>query len=129
MLEMMAVSSTKGSMPLYLNVVIRILRDLRIHQQRTGQRFSYTLFKQELDKENLTEAQLGPLQQRLDTLESFMVKNEAKAYDMFRNKKESQLMTSSKAKGNNWAPKVRRGPHFYTCSTDTNIPGGSTHHY
>lgn len=70
--DLMAVGEG-GSMPLYLHVVNRILRDMRIQQQRTGSGFSYKTFKDLLDCEDLTPAQRNPLGQRLDTLESFMV--------------------------------------------------------
>ncbi|TKW53795.1 hypothetical protein CTA1_5915 [Colletotrichum tanaceti] len=72
MLDLMAVG--EGGMPLYLHVVTRILRDMRIEQQSTGSGFSYATFKKRLDLADLTAAQRGPLSQRLDTLESFMAK-------------------------------------------------------
>jgi hypothetical protein len=110
MLEMMAISSVRGGMPLYLNVVIRILRDLRILQQRNRRQFSYGKFREELLKEELTEAQWTPLKQRLDTLESFMVSNEAKTLSnslpSHMSGKGSTLHTSSAARGNDWTPKV-----------------------
>lgn len=74
MLDLMAVG--EGSLPLYLHVIQRILRDMRIEQQRGGhiRPFNYTQFKRLIAKEDLTVAQMVPLNQRLDTLESFMVK-------------------------------------------------------
>lgn len=70
----MAVSSIQGGgIPLYLHVVSRILRDMRIAQQQTNSAFDYKAFKTAISKESLTEGQLLPLQQRLETLESFMV--------------------------------------------------------
>ncbi|KAK4102810.1 hypothetical protein N658DRAFT_505858 [Parathielavia hyrcaniae] len=82
MLDLMAVT-TGGNLPLYLHVAQRILRDLRVTQQRTDTGFNYTAFKRSLALENLTEMQLAPLKQRLETLESFMVEDQAKAYNMF----------------------------------------------
>ncbi|WQF90492.1 Putative P-loop containing nucleoside triphosphate hydrolase [Colletotrichum destructivum] len=76
MLDLMAVG--EGGMPLYLHVVNRVLRDMRLEQQRNGQDFSYSSSKKKLDQEDLTPAQRGPLSQRLDTLESFMVKGKTK---------------------------------------------------
>ncbi|KAK1970901.1 hypothetical protein LY78DRAFT_626915 [Colletotrichum sublineola] len=70
MLDLMAVGD--GSMPLYLHVVTRILRDMRLEQQSNGLAFSYLTFKKKLAKADLTPAQKAPLNQRLDTLESFM---------------------------------------------------------
>lgn len=65
--------STGGNMPLYMHIIQRILRDLRIAQQKSGKDFSYADFKQRIECEAFTEAQRAPLKQRLDTLESFMV--------------------------------------------------------
>ncbi|CEI67738.1 hypothetical protein FVEN_g9546 [Fusarium venenatum] len=74
MLDLMAVSSVKGgSLPLYLHVVSRILRDMRIKQQSNNSTFDYTDFKALVSREDLKEGQMVPLQQRLETLESFMV--------------------------------------------------------
>lgn len=72
MMDLMAVNQDDGPIPLYLHTVTRILRDMRVKQQTTGDAFSYGEFKSQLLSENLTPAQLVPLNQRLDTLESFM---------------------------------------------------------
>ncbi|KAJ4027833.1 hypothetical protein NW752_000078 [Fusarium irregulare] len=73
MLDLMAANSIKGgSLPLYLHVIQRILRDMRIAQQKTNSGFDYKTFKRLVDAEDLKEGQVVPLQQRLDTLESFM---------------------------------------------------------
>lgn len=105
MLELMAVTS--GTMPLYLHVVNRILRDLRIIQQQDGGRFNYTAFKRMLANENLTEMQLAPLKQRLDTLESFMVESQAKAFDMFSRQTTNtpNKKKALQAKGTDWTPR------------------------
>ncbi|KAF5522028.1 hypothetical protein CGCA056_v006887 [Colletotrichum aenigma] len=71
--DLMAVGES-GSKPLYMQVVNRILRDMRLEQQNTGLGFSYDKFRKYLALEDLTPGQLNPLNQRLDTLESFMVK-------------------------------------------------------
>lgn len=107
MLDLMAV--TAGNMPLYLHVVNRILRDLRIFQQQTGKGFDYSLFKKMVSAETLTKDQLAPLKQRLDTLESFMVESQAKAFDMFASERSQYAQKLPKApavKGTNWTPKV-----------------------
>ncbi|CAJ2511286.1 Uu.00g069110.m01.CDS01 [Anthostomella pinea] len=75
MLDLMAVGA--GGMPLYMHVIQRLLRDMRIDQQNTGHHFNYTKFKLLLQNENLTPMQSVPLHQRLETLESFMVKPQA----------------------------------------------------
>ncbi|KAH8895215.1 hypothetical protein GQ53DRAFT_641468 [Thozetella sp. PMI_491] len=106
MLDLMAVSSTT-TMPLYLHVANRILREMRIHQQQTGLGFDYSVFKTMLlDNEPLTKEQLAPLKQRLDTLESFMVEQHAKAYDLrAKGLSKKQLeKTLLQAKGTNWVP-------------------------
>lgn len=108
MLDLMAVSA--GGMPLYLHVVNRILRELRVSQQRSGGTFSYSKFKQMLVSEGLTDMQLAPLKQRLDTLESFMVEHQAKAFDMFtrggtpRSVKKQQDAPGALQSGTTWTP-------------------------
>jgi hypothetical protein len=88
MLDLMAVSRDDGPMPLYLHAIYRILRDMRIAQQNAKATFSYAEFKRQVMDTPMTPAQLGPLNQRLDTLESFMSK------------------TNIGQIGNDWAPKV-----------------------
>ncbi|OBT88914.1 hypothetical protein VE02_01898 [Pseudogymnoascus sp. 03VT05] len=68
----MAVSRGDGPMPLYLHAVYRILREMRIEQQEMGTGFSYATFKDRVSRTEMTPAQLSPLAQRLDTLQSFM---------------------------------------------------------
>ncbi|KAG8664538.1 uncharacterized protein FPOAC1_013319 [Fusarium poae] len=76
MLDLMAISSIKGGgMPLYLHVVSRILRDMRIAQQQTNSAFNYKAFKTAISTEPLTEGQLLPLQQRLETLKASWSQN------------------------------------------------------
>lgn len=101
MMDLMAVSSVQGGMPLYLHVVQRILRDLRIEQQDNNTTFNYRKFKDRLLNEDLAAGQLAPLQQRLDTLESFMVKEQVANSS---NKSAKRNM----GKGIDWEPKVTR---------------------
>ena len=107
MLDLMAVT-TGGNLPLYLHVAQRILRDLRVGQQKTDTGFNYSAFKQMLALENLTEMQLAPLKQRLDTLESFMVESQAKAYNMFvpatQATKKSRNPPVAASRGTSWKP-------------------------
>ena len=72
MLDLMAVGQGDGPMPLYMHTVKRILREMRILQQAAGKGFDYPEFKQKLLDAGLTPAQIEPLKQRLETLESFM---------------------------------------------------------
>ncbi|KAH7111372.1 hypothetical protein EDB81DRAFT_671448 [Dactylonectria macrodidyma] len=77
MLNLMVASPGQtGRMPLYLHTVMRVLRELRINQQRQGGVFNYQEFKNAMEAEPLTKEQSVPLQQRLETLESFMVKQD-----------------------------------------------------
>lgn len=99
MMDLMAVSSVQGGMPLYLHVVQRILRDLRIEQQENNTTFNYRKFKDRLLNEDLAAGQLAPLQQRLDTLESFMVKEQVANSS---NKSAKRNM----GKGIDWEPKA-----------------------
>ncbi|KAK0655120.1 hypothetical protein B0T16DRAFT_319737 [Cercophora newfieldiana] len=107
MLDLMAVTS--GGMPLYLHVVNRILRELRVSQQRGGGTFNYTKFKQMLALEQLTDMQLAPLKQRLDTLESFMVEDQAKAFDMFKSRggtpSSGKKKPAAAQSGTDWTPR------------------------
>jgi hypothetical protein len=98
MMDLMAVSQDDGPMPLYLHTVNRILRDMRIAQQSTGGTFSYAEFKRQVMETPLTAMQLAPLNQRLDTLESFMSKPEP---GTILEKKHGPGR-----KGNDWTPIV-----------------------
>ncbi|KAG7428134.1 hypothetical protein Forpi1262_v010345 [Fusarium oxysporum f. sp. raphani] len=80
MLNLMVAGPGQGEkMPLYLHTVMRILRELRIKQQQRGGGFNYQEFKNAMKAANLTKQQSAPLHQRLETLESFMVKQDAPA--------------------------------------------------
>ncbi|UNI20495.1 hypothetical protein JDV02_006575 [Purpureocillium takamizusanense] len=100
MLDLMAVSSIHGGMPLYLHVVTRILRQLRVEQQSVSSGFKYSTFRRYLDEEDLNPGQRGPLQQRLDTLESFMA-NEQVYGNPGGGKKKATVR-----QGTNWTPKA-----------------------
>ncbi|KAH6968044.1 hypothetical protein DER45DRAFT_283 [Fusarium avenaceum] len=104
MLDLMAVSSIQGGgMPLYLHVVSRILRDMRITQQKTDSEFDYKAFKKAIDRESLTEGQLVPLQQRLETLESFMVRSQTVMESLSgKSKEKSKKKTEKTMQGENW---------------------------
>ncbi|KAM0126316.1 hypothetical protein ACHAO1_010128 [Botrytis cinerea] len=112
MLDLMAVSQDDGPMPLYLHMVSRILREMRIEQQEAETSFDYQSFKLRLMDTGMTPAQLGPLNQRLDTLESFMLKAQTGADQPYIRKVGSQGKGKGKGKGsavgksgNNWTPK------------------------
>jgi hypothetical protein len=71
-LDLMAVKPEEGSVPLYVHTVTRILREMRMSQQRTDTPFDYQMFKIKISEADLSPAQLAPLSQRLAILESFM---------------------------------------------------------
>lgn len=100
MLDLMAVGQGDGPIPLYMHTVQRILREMRMDQQQLGGGFEYYVFKQKLLGSNLTPAQLEPLNQRLDTLESFMPRAQAGAINRKGKKKQQR--------GSGWEPKVCR---------------------
>ncbi|KAI1453332.1 hypothetical protein F4805DRAFT_377803 [Annulohypoxylon moriforme] len=105
MLELMAFSD--GHQPLYMHVIQRILRDMRISQQQTRSGFKYNDFVRELQNENLMADQIRPLQQRLDTLESFMVPEQiGPGAQIINPSTKAQKHANKKAKsaGTNWTP-------------------------
>ncbi|KNG91128.1 hypothetical protein ANOM_000524 [Aspergillus nomiae NRRL 13137] len=95
MMDLMAIGQKDGQIPLYIHTVKRILRELRILQQEAGTPFNYQEFKRRVLASGLTRDQLGPLKQRLDTLESFMPREQV---DISRSK-ESKV-----ANGSMWDP-------------------------
>ncbi|PHH89879.1 hypothetical protein CDD83_5052 [Cordyceps sp. RAO-2017] len=108
MLDLMAISSVQGGgMPLYLHVVTRILRDLRrAEQQQRTTHFHYKAFRDAVAKEDLTPGQLAPLQQRLDTLESFMVEQQVRTAT--KAGQTAVKAPSGPTQGNDWTPKARQ---------------------
>ncbi|KFY05197.1 hypothetical protein O988_00181 [Pseudogymnoascus sp. VKM F-3808] len=98
MLDLMAVSRGDGPMPLYLHAVYRILREMRIADQEMGTGFSYATFKNRIADTEMTPAQLSPLTQRLDTLESFMPNTQTGAKLPRRKGKRVRQY------GNDWTP-------------------------
>ncbi|RYC58319.1 hypothetical protein CHU98_g7893 [Xylaria longipes] len=95
MLELMAFDRAQ---PLYAQVIQRILRDMRLAQQENPSKFKYREFRDKLDQENLNPDQKRGLQQRLDTLESFMVPEQVKSNT--KGKKRGVRL------GTNWVPKA-----------------------
>ncbi|KAF4332190.1 hypothetical protein FBEOM_14011 [Fusarium beomiforme] len=107
MLNLMVANPGQGAkMPLYLHTVMRVLRELRIKQQERGGGFDYQEFKNAMEAEPLTKEQLVPLQQRLNTLESFMVKHD-RVCATKACKKEAEDFTSNSATSQeaiDWTP-------------------------
>lgn len=99
-LELMAIKSDEP-VPLYMHTIYRILRNMRLEQQQSGGKFDYQEFKRQIMDSGLLPAQLVPLNQRLDTLESFMPKSQ---FRLSKKGKEKAALT--KAGHNNWGAKV-----------------------
>ena len=98
MLDLMAVNQEDGPMPLYLHAIYRILRDMRVAQQQANSSFNYGEFKRQVEASSMTPAQQAPLNQRLDTLESFMPKSQTSAAAI--------KMKAKGLDGNDWTIKV-----------------------
>ncbi|KAI1822199.1 hypothetical protein F4861DRAFT_541186 [Xylaria intraflava] len=94
MLELMAFDN--GAQPLYVHVIQRVLREMRLKQQITPTGFSYREFKEKLCREQLMGEQRKALNQRLDALESFMVPHQV----------NNSAPQNKKATGTNWEPKA-----------------------
>jgi hypothetical protein len=102
MLDLMAANAKE--MPLYLHVVQRVLRDMRTQQQHTNGGFVYADFKRRMAETSLQSLQSGPLQQRLDTLESFMPKQQTLA-DLSGTKDPK---SKTRKAGTSWSPEVSK---------------------
>ncbi|KAF2105965.1 hypothetical protein BDV96DRAFT_508514 [Lophiotrema nucula] len=70
MKTLMAVGK-ENDMPLYMQVIFKILRDMAVANGGTG-RFSYRDFKTKLQAKQFLDKQTGPLTMRIDLLESFL---------------------------------------------------------
>jgi hypothetical protein len=101
MLALMAVNPDEDAVPLYVHTIKRILRDLRVEQQQTGGSFNYAEFKRRITSADITGQQMAPLNQRLDTLESFMPQSQTGATGASKAKKQRKG-------GNDWSIQVRR---------------------
>jgi hypothetical protein len=102
MLDLMVVGQDQGPVPLYMHTVQRILREMRLLQQEHESHFDYQEFKKRVLGSDLLPGQLEPLKQRLETLESFMPSQQAKALSGLNEEKEKY-----QAAGSSWAPEVR----------------------
>ena len=69
MLTLMCVDQSQAA-PLYVGQITKILRDMA---SISPNGFDYTEFKRRVQKSNFSRAQKGPLQQRLELLESFLI--------------------------------------------------------
>jgi len=104
----MAAGQENGPIPLYMHTVQRVLREMRLLQQANGTAFDYREFKRRVLNSGLLPAQLEPLQQRLDILESFMPSQEAgPAAGKQKSKPKPRRL------GSDWTPKVRTSLGLY----------------
>ncbi|KAL3475175.1 hypothetical protein BJX99DRAFT_247701 [Aspergillus californicus] len=78
----------------------RVLREMRIIQQTTGGGFDYQDFKRRVNKCGFTPGQLGPLIQRMETLESFMPSSQTRGFTS----KGGRLLVG----GTDWKPSPGR---------------------
>lgn len=101
MLDLMAVGQDSGPVPLYVHTVQRILREMRLLQQKAGSQFDYNDFKKRILVSGLLPGQMEPLKQRLDTLESFMPPQQVAL-----NNKGNGKQANPRGAGSNWTPKV-----------------------
>ncbi|KAJ5606838.1 hypothetical protein N7537_003457 [Penicillium hordei] len=101
MLDLMAVGQNGGPVPLYMHTVQRILREMRLLQQKTGSQFDYKDFKNRILSSGLLPGQIEPLKQRLDTLESFMPPQQAAL-----NRGEKGKQANPQGAGSNWTPEA-----------------------
>ncbi|KAL4982468.1 hypothetical protein BDW68DRAFT_182531 [Aspergillus falconensis] len=98
MMDLMTVSA--GNVPLYMESVKRILREMRLVQQEVGGGFDYAEFRERMKDCGLTAAQMGPLTQRLETLESFMPEGQTNIYGYAKGKGGR----GKAARGTDWTP-------------------------
>ncbi|KAK7711557.1 hypothetical protein SLS57_008040 [Botryosphaeria dothidea] len=82
MLALMAFNESSGRVPLYMEVINKILRDMAT-SARGAFEFDYKGFKRRLDNEKLTPDQKGPMNLRLQLLESFMDVDDDDEDDIF----------------------------------------------
>lgn len=72
LMRLMAFDMSEGSVPLYIETIIRILKEMAFDAAEAGTGFDYPKFLKELDAQALTREQKGPLNLRLDLLDSFL---------------------------------------------------------
>ncbi|KAG9517555.1 hypothetical protein KCU93_g8690, partial [Aureobasidium melanogenum] len=88
--RLMAFAESETAVPLYMEVIMRILREMAI----TGLPFSYATFKANLDNEGLQPGQKVMMDMRLDLLESFLDPGCIKASKKTSSKKPDLFTTS-----------------------------------
>ena len=90
LMTLMAAGNSDGAVPLYMQTVLQTLRDMAREPKRLPG-IDYGAFKSRVLARPLTPSQLGPLELRLDLLESFLALPKSNVKRM-------------KTKGNSWTP-------------------------
>lgn len=74
MRRLMAFSDSDGSIPLYMEVIVRILRNMAIEAKGAGRGLAYSEFLRRLGREDseFSKMQKGPMNLRLQLLDAFM---------------------------------------------------------
>ena len=76
MKTLMSCAGGESTMPLYLERVFSILKDMAMEAGSTRARLNYREFKRQIDSEAFSKEQKGPLNQRLALLDDFMTRYE-----------------------------------------------------
>jgi hypothetical protein len=75
-------TETGGKTPLYMHVVHRVLRTMKLGEQLHGRVFNLSEFKRLVEAENLLLGQAAPFKQRIDTLDSFLYRRDEQSRRM-----------------------------------------------
>ncbi|KAI5208454.1 hypothetical protein E4T38_02914 [Aureobasidium subglaciale] len=89
--RLMAFQESETTVPLYMEVIMRILREMAM----SGLPFNYATFKANLDNEGLQPGQKVMMDMRLNLLESFLDPSCIKATKASKTAKKSDMFTTS----------------------------------
>ncbi|KAI5274910.1 hypothetical protein E4T47_02166 [Aureobasidium subglaciale] len=89
--RLMAFQESENTVPLYMEVIMRILREMAM----SGLPFNYPTFKANLDNEGLRPGQKVMMDMRLNLLESFLDPSCIKATKASKSAKKSDMFTTS----------------------------------
>lgn len=94
LMALMAAGTVEGPMPLYMQTVLQVLREMAMKAQATESiGIDYAAFKRRILAKDLAPGQLGPLNLRLELLESFIKFSDPLAFG---------VNSKKKSKGNDW---------------------------
>ncbi|KAI5920282.1 hypothetical protein F4810DRAFT_683364 [Camillea tinctor] len=99
MLDLMSFDSSNA--PLYMHNIQRILREMHIRQQQTGNPFIYRNFLLNLKYGKMDRSQNAALRQRLDNLETFLIPGQITPYkdEAFGQLQKTKPSKKNKKKG------------------------------